>query len=99
MIAAFLRTEDGDFNYPAALCSGFFLFCIFGLVVGLARGIKTGRILVSWGSQFRGSGQFYVERANNPSDFWCWVGFYCLAMLLMAAMIVVISFGLLRKPA
>jgi hypothetical protein len=56
-----------------------------------------GRILFSWGSRFGGSGQFIVERDNNPSGFWVVFTVYCLAILLSVGLIIGISFGLFRR--
>jgi hypothetical protein len=70
MIAAFLKTFDGDFNYPALMLSLFLVFGISGMLWGLWGAIRTGRILFAWGSKYGGSGQFFVEQKRNPSGFW-----------------------------
>jgi hypothetical protein len=99
MSAAFLKTVDGDFDYPAALFSAFLIFAISGTACGLYRAFKTGRILFAWGSRFGGSGQFYVERAKNPTGFSAVVALYCIGILLLCLLMVAICFALLRKPA
>ena len=97
MIAAFLKTDDGDFDYPAAMMSAFLIFAVAGMAWGLYRAFMTGRILFAWGSTFGGSGQFYVEREKNPTGFWVVVALYCLAMPLLCFLTVGICFALFRK--
>jgi hypothetical protein len=99
MIATFLKDDDGDFNYPAGMMSLFLLFCISGMVIGLIRAFKAGRILFAWGSTFGGSVRFYVERQKNPTGFWAVATLYGLAMMLLFTLIIVICFGFLRKSA
>ena len=98
MIAAFLKSVEGDFDYPAALFSAFLIFAIAATALGLYRAFKTGRILLAWGFTFGGSGQFYVEREKNPAGFWAVVALYCLGIPLLCLLTVGICFALFRKP-
>jgi hypothetical protein len=94
MIAAFLKTIDGDFNYPVALMSLFLIFVIAGIALELIKAPNRGRIRFSWRSS-----QFWVERAGNPAGFWFLYALYCLCVILFVALIIIISLGLLRKSA
>ena len=99
MIAAFLKSTEGGFDYPAALFSAFVIFPLSWSFCELYRAFKTGRILVSVGSKCTGSGQLYVARETNPIAFWVVVALYCLVFIpLMSILTVGICFGLFRKP-
>jgi hypothetical protein len=99
MLAAFLKNSDGDFDYPAAMLSLFFVFAVSGTLCGFFRAFKTGRILFSWSFKYGGSGQFYVDKKGNPSGFWLVFTLYCLGIILLIASIIVVCFGLLRTPS
>jgi GT2 family glycosyltransferase len=94
MIAAFLKKDDGDFNYPAALVSVFFFFLISWDITHLCKALKTDRILfgVTYVSRVR-----WIERKNNPMGFWTALTIHCLGLLLCCSLIIVICFGLLRN--
>ena len=98
MIAAFLKNVDGDFDSPAALFCLFFVFCVAGLILSLYRAFRTGRILFSWTPRTAKTIEFYVEREKHPARFWFLAVLYSLGILLSITLIVVMCFGLLRKP-
>jgi hypothetical protein len=99
MIAVFLRNVDGGFDYPVALLSLFIIFWIPGLVLRIYEGIRTGRILSPWSRGTHVTIGIWVEREKNPGGFWFLVAFYSFDILLFVALVVVISFGLLRNTA
>jgi hypothetical protein len=99
MIAAFLKNADVHFDYPVALFSLFFCFCIAGIGLALYRAFHTGRILFSWTPRTAKSTEFYVERERNPAGFWFLAMLYSFCILLFVTLIVVMCFGLLRKTA
>jgi len=98
VIATFLRTPEGEFNYPAALFSLLFGFFIFGGILALIQAFKTGRILVSLAGPRGGNfGKFYVERQKNPFGFWFVVAVYCFGMLVMTSLVIGFCFDLFGK--
>ena len=99
MIAAFLKNVDGDFNYPAAAMSLFLLCSIAACVVELRRCVRRDRILFAWSlPPYGDSGRFWIERETHPFGFWFVYVLYCLSIIIVASLILVICFGLLRKP-
>jgi hypothetical protein len=44
MIAAFLNDDDGNFNYPAALVSGFFILLIAWQIIHRCKALKNRRV-------------------------------------------------------
>jgi hypothetical protein len=94
MIAAFLKDDDGNFNYPAALVSAFFILLIAWQIIHLCKSLKNGRVLFGLP---RISRVRWIERANNPASFWAAFTMHCFGLLLFIWLISVISFGLLRK--
>jgi hypothetical protein len=94
MIAAFLKNDDGNFNYPAALVSGFFIVLIAWQIIHLCKSLKNGRVLFGVP---RISRVKWIERENNPARFWTAFTIHCLGLLLICWLIIVILFGFLRK--
>jgi len=97
MVAAFLKTVDGDFDYPATMVSAFFLFILVGVFFVLVRAIKTGRIPFSWTPRTAHTIEFTVEREKNPVGFWLLFVVDCLMIPVLAFFIVGFCFGLFRK--
>jgi hypothetical protein len=93
MIAAFLKTDDGDFNYPALLFSLLFLFLIGLNIIQLRKALKSDCI---WLVSGHGAHKKF-EKGKNPAGFWITFAMYCLGILLFVSIIVVVCFGLLRK--
>lgn len=94
MIAAFLKTDNGDFNYPALLVSIAILVVIAFAAVQLRRAIQKGYI---WLVDGHGVHKKF-EREANSTGFWFMFALYCLSILLFSSIVIVICFGLLRKP-
>jgi hypothetical protein len=94
MIAAFLRTDDGDFDYIRLLVSLAFLFLIGFAVVQIRRGFQRGYI---WFADGHGVHQKFA-RDKNPAGFWTMVAIYFASIPLFGLLIAVLCFGLLRKP-
>jgi hypothetical protein len=97
MIAAFLKTADGEFDYGAVIGSLLFAALIGLFVWMLSRALKTGRI--PFGAGYMGSRIYWLERAEKPTGFWMLFGVYCLAMAFFAFTILALCFGLFHKPA
>ena len=94
MIAAFLKNDDGDFNYPAAMMSVLLFLGIAWDVTHLCKSLTTGRILfgVTHVSRVR-----WIERKNTSMGFWTAFTIHCFGLLLFCSLIIVICFGLLRN--
>jgi hypothetical protein len=95
MVATFLRTDDGGFDYSAALVSLFALLAVASVLFFLFRAIKSGRIVSPWGYTYSGAGHFYVERTKNPIRFWFVIVVYLVGMLFFITVIASLCFGLL----
>jgi hypothetical protein len=94
MIAAFLKNDDGNFNCPAALVSGFFIVLIAWQIIHLCKALKNGRVLFGVP---RISHVRWIKRADNPARFWATFTFHCFGLLLFFWLLFVISFGLLQQ--
>jgi hypothetical protein len=81
MIAAFLKNDDGDFNYPVAMFSAFLLFVISLTILQLRRALYTGRIWFTYG--YMGSSRFWIYREKNPFAFWFVFTICCLVYYLV----------------
>jgi hypothetical protein len=68
MIAAFLKTVDGDFNYGAVIGSLLFTVLILINVWILQGALKRGRI--PFGAGYRGSPIIWIERDKNAAGYW-----------------------------
>jgi len=95
MIAAFLRTDDGNFDYPILLVSLGFLFLMGFAVVQIRRAFQRGYV---WFADGHGVHQKF-ERDKNPTGFWTMVAIYSASIPLFGLLIAVLCFGLLRKPS
>jgi len=93
-MAAFLKNDDRNFNFPAALVSVFIILLIAWEINHLCKSLKNGRVLFG---VTRISPVRWIERSNNPARFWAAFTIHCLGLLLCVWLIIVISFGLLRK--
>jgi hypothetical protein len=93
MIATFLRTDDGGFDYPVLLVSLGALFMMGFSVVQIRRAFQKGYI---WFADGRGAHQKY-ERDTNPAGFWTMVVIHCVSIPFFGLLIAVLCFGLLRK--
>jgi|SRR5215469_5392785 len=69
MIAAFLKTEDGDFAYGPAFGAVLFIGLAFIGAWILCRALTTGRIPFGY-SGIGGSAILWIERQKNPGWFW-----------------------------
>jgi hypothetical protein len=96
MIAAFLKTDDGDFNYPALLGSLFLASVILYSVLQVRRALCKGDILFTAGSH--GARCTKIERAKSPTGFWCVFAIYCVSSLIFSFILIAICFGWFRKP-
>jgi hypothetical protein len=96
MIAAFLKNDDGNFNFPAALVSVFFILLTAWEINHLCKSLKNGRVLFDV-PRSRISHVRWIERSNNPARFWAVFTIHCFGLLLCVWLIIPISFGLLRK--
>ena len=99
MIAAFLKTDYGSFDYPAAIVSLFFVFALVGICFVLGRAIKTGRILFSWTPRTAHTIECWVEREKNPVKFWLMVAFDCVMILVIILLVVGFCFAWFRKSS
>jgi hypothetical protein len=76
MIAAFLKTADGDFDSGALYASVFFV-AIISLEVWILYGaLKKGRIPFGYAGKM-GSVIWYIERQKNPLGYWCVFSLFC----------------------
>ena len=98
MLAAFLKTDDGDFNIPAFLVSLFITIMAAALLGYLPKALRSGRIHFEWTPSTGRTIKFNVEREKNPAGFWSLFVVYCFCIILEVMLIIVICFGLLRKP-
>ena len=71
ILAAILKTADGNFDRGALIGSLIFaiLICLFVWI--LNRALKTGRIPARSG--YMGLRTYWMERATRPSGFWSWM--------------------------
>jgi hypothetical protein len=98
MQISFLRNAEGEFDYPALLICLFLLLCLVGVVLGLARACRTGKILFSWCPDYGDLVEFYVNRKSRPVLFWLlFIIYCCFGVPLLAALFIGICFGLFRK--
>jgi hypothetical protein len=94
MIAAFLKTDDGDFNYPVLLVSLALLVLMAFSVVQIRRAFQRGCI---WLADGHGAHQKF-ERDKNPTGFWTMIVIHCMSIPFCGALITILCFGLLKKP-
>jgi len=100
MIAAFLKADDGGFDYPALMISAFGVVATVGVFFALVRAIRTGQALLILALPRGGSlGRIVIEREKNPIGFWVVVVLYVLGMVLISYLTVGWCFGLSRKPS
>ena len=90
MIATFLKTVDGGFDY-GRLIALFVISLTFPVLVRMFYGmVKTGRLP---GSRGRGMPTYWVERAKTPIAFWIFFVFYCLGTSLILFGLTAVCFG------
>ena len=95
MIAAFLRTVDGDFDYGAAVGCVICVVggCLYLLVVWAA--LKTGRTFALTSED---SPDITIQRERHPFWFWFHVVVYFLMVPLCAFGVYALCSGLWHKP-
>ncbi len=96
MIAAFLRTVDGDFNFVALFYTILALLFGIAMLFYLPKTIRSGRIHFEWTPRTAQTVSCDIERDKNPFLFWFLFIFYCFGIVAMFAYAIVICFGLLR---
>ena len=98
MLAAFLRTEDGDFEYGPAFGAVLFvaLFLIYAWVIHQA--LKKKRIKFGFRGKFASSKIFTFEKAKNPG--WFWFAFYAYGLMMLFCIWAAYAFctGFFHKP-
>jgi hypothetical protein len=70
MIAAFLRTIDGDFDYGPAFGAAIFTTLLFIYVWTLYAALKKGFIPFDFVGRFSSSKIYKFERNQNPGRYW-----------------------------
>ena len=98
MIAAFLKTADGDFDYPAlVLAVPLFFFGLFMLVAVLPKALRTGHIPFIYSTRVGHTISRRFERDKNPLLYWLLCAAYFVATLFFITVAIGISFGIFRK--
>jgi len=97
MIAAILKTVDGDFDYGAFIGSLLFTVLIFISVWILHGALKRGRI--PFGAGYRGSPIIWIERDKNAAGYWIVFILFSLMMAFCVFTIYALCSGLFHKPA
>jgi hypothetical protein len=97
MIAAFLRTDDGDFDVGGLAFAVFlvFLFCI--AVWTLRHSLVTGRLMYSPPDENGPS--LWVARAARPVGFWVAFVVWALFAVFLAYCIFAVCTGAFREAA
>jgi hypothetical protein len=96
MIAVFLKTPDGAFDFRQIIILLFCMAMVFFVARLLYRGLTTGRIMFGLGKW--GSPICYAERKKSPVGFWCVVIFYFLGIAMFSTIAIAFCFlGLLGK--
>jgi hypothetical protein len=94
MIAAFLKTVDGDFDVPAlAVSLGAFLFAAYVLSWKIPTILRMGHTRAQyfwWGDVYE------LDRAKTPKAFWCNIALLVVGSLLCITIAVVFSTGMMR---
>ena len=95
MIAAFLKTVDGDFDVPAlAVSLGAFLFAAYVLSWKVPAILRKGHTR----AQYFWWGDVYVlDRVKTPKAFWCNIALLVVGALLCISIAVVFSTGMMRE--
>ena len=78
MFAAFLRTEDGDFDYGPAFGALLLTALACGYVWSLYRAMTRGRIAFGFSGRYARSKTHWFERDKSPGWFWFAFGAYSL---------------------
>jgi hypothetical protein len=97
MIAAFLKTVDGDFDYGAAIGSLFFTALILINVWILQGALKRRRIPFGAGSH--GSPIIWIERDKNAAGYWTVFILFSLMIALCIFTIYEMCSGFFHRPA
>jgi hypothetical protein len=94
MIAAFLKTPDGDFDVAAfALSLGAVLFAAYVLCWKIPATLRIGHTR----QKYFWYGDFYdLDRVKTPKAFWCHITLLVVGSLGAIAVAVVFSTGLIR---
>jgi hypothetical protein len=95
MIAAFLKTVDGDFDIPAfAVSLGSFLLATYILSCKIPTILRKGHTR----AQYFWFGDVYeLDRVKTPKAFWWNIVLLVVGSLLFIAIAVTFSTGLIRK--
>jgi hypothetical protein len=96
MIAAFLKTADGDFKYGAIITSLIFPALFYINVWILYRALSKGRI--PFGAGYRGSPIIWIERDKNPAGYWTVFTLFSLMMAFCIFMVYAECSDFFHKP-
>ncbi len=96
MIAAFLKTVDGDFDYGAIFGSIIFIIGI-SINVWILRGAVKRR-KIPFGAGSHGSPIIWIERDENPVGYWIVFTLFSLMIGFCVFAIYAMCTGLFHKP-
>jgi hypothetical protein len=90
MIAAFLKSPDGKFDFRQVIALLFCVALVCFITGRIYQDLKTGRIMFSLGML---AGPIcYAEREKSPVGFWCVVACYLLGIALTTTIAITICF-------
>ena len=99
MLAAFLRTEDGDFEYGPAFGAALFIVLLCGYAWSLYRSLETGRIAYHVNARSGSYKICWLERDKRPGWFWFAFVAYSLMIPFCAWMAYALCTGFFHKPS
>ena len=100
MIGAFLRTADGNFDYPALAISVPLIF--FGTVllfIVLPKSIHSGRIQFVYSTRAGTTITRSYGRAQNPLLYWSLFVVYFFTAIFFVAFAIVVCTGMMRSSS
>lgn len=98
MFAAFLRTEDGDFDYGPAIGAALFIGLLSLNVWILGRALAQGRIPFGFSGTYFQSRTYWFEREKNPGLYWFTFIAYSLLIPFYAWTAYALCTGFFNKP-
>lgn len=99
MIAAFLKTADGDFAYGPAFMSLVLVALFFDFIWILYRAIKTGCIPFGIYTTFATSKKMiWIDRIKNPVGFWSVFVFLSFGLPLCILGVYALCTGFFQRP-
>jgi hypothetical protein len=98
MFAAFLKTEDGDFDYGPAFGAFLFTVMTFLYVCMLYGALKKGRIPFGFSGKYVNSKTYWAERGKNPKLYWFVFTVYSLMIPFCVWTAYALCTGFFHKP-